>query len=180
MIAREPSTKIGHIFAELRSAVASGNLADSLETMSGKSQQVVGLRSESVFSGHKIVIDEPTSFGGTGSAPNPAEVLMAAIGASIEVTTRLYADYLGVHLASVGVELSAELNCRGFLGTDETVRAGFPMIAAKLNIVSDEKPETISDLLSIVERCCPVLDNVRHPTDVKLSVNLRRSHDSSL
>lgn len=180
MIDRKPSTKIGHLFAQLRSASSTGNPADCLETMSGKTQQVVGLRSESIFSGHNLVIDEPTSFGGTGSAPNPAEVLMAAIGASIEVTTRLYADYLGIQVTSVGVELSAELNCQGFFGTNEAVRSGFSIISAKVNIVSGEEPEVISELLAIVERCCPVLDNVRHPTDVRLSVDLARPGEPSL
>lgn len=177
---RKPSTKLGHLFAQLRSASSTGNPADCLERMSGKTQQVVGLRSESIFSGHNLVIDEPISFGGTGSAPNPAEVLMAAIGASIEVTTRLYADYLGIQIASVGVDLSAEMNCQGFFGTSDAVRSGFPTISAKVSIVSDEEPETISKLFAIAERRCPVLDNVRHPTDVRLSVDLKRSGDSPL
>ncbi|WP_192250127.1 OsmC family protein [Mesorhizobium caraganae] len=131
-----------------------------------------GLRSESRFGGLALTIDEPVSFGGTGAAPNPAEVLLAALGASIEVTVRCYADFLGMQVKSIGVELSAEMNSQGFFGTSEGVRPGFPAVSAIVQIVSDEEPEALSQLLEMAERCCPVLDNVRHPTEVLLSFDV--------
>ncbi|MER9684067.1 OsmC family protein [Mesorhizobium sp. M0184] len=169
---RQPSTKLGRLFAQLRAASSSGEPRECLETMSGRTQQVDGLRSESRFGDLALTIDEPVSFGGTGAAPNPAEVMLAALGASIEVTIRCYADFLGIQVRSIGVELSAEMNSQGFFGTSEGVRAGFPVISATVKIVSDEEPEAMSQLLEIAERCCPVLDNVRHPTEVALSFDL--------
>ncbi|MER9726633.1 MULTISPECIES: OsmC family protein [unclassified Mesorhizobium] len=173
MTERVPTSTLGQVFAQLRTASATGNPADCIEVMSGKTQQVVGLRSESIFSGHNLVIDEPISFGGTGTAPNPAEVLLAAIGASIEVTARVYAEYMGIDVTSIGVDLSAKLNSQGFFGTKEGIRSGFHHISAKVNIVSNDKPETIAELLEIVQRCCPVLDNVRAPTEVMVTIDHR-------
>ncbi|WP_172751271.1 OsmC family protein [Ensifer sp. LCM 4579] len=119
-----------------------------------------------------MTIDEPVNWGGTGTAPNPAEAMLAALGASIEVTIRCYADFLGIQVKSLGVELSAEMNSQGFFGLDASVRAGFPVISATVKIASEEEPEAISKLLEIAGRCCPVLDNVRHPTEVALSFDL--------
>ncbi|WP_198021764.1 OsmC family protein [Mesorhizobium sp. WSM3224] len=168
----QPSTELGRLFAQLRAETSSGDPRVCVETMSGRTQQVEALRSESRFSGLALTIDEPVSFGGTGAAPNPAEVMLAALGASMEVTIRCYADFLGINVKSIGVELSAQMNSQGFFGTGEGVRSGFPAISATVKIVSDEQSEAISQLLTIAERCCPVLDNIRHPTEVALSFDL--------
>ncbi|KAA3446913.1 hypothetical protein C7I87_29795 [Mesorhizobium sp. SARCC-RB16n] len=170
---RQPSTKLGRLIAQLKAEISAGDPRACIETMSGRTQQVEGLRSESRFSGLALTIDEPVSFGGTGAAPNPAEVMLAALGASMEVTIRCYADFLGISVKSIGVELSAQMNGQGFFGM-EGVRSGFPVISAIVKIVSDEQSEAISQLLKVAERCCPVLDNVRHPTEVALSFDLAK------
>ncbi|WP_034885864.1 OsmC family protein [Ensifer aridi] len=174
---RQPSTKLGRLFAQLRAASSSANPRDCLETMSGRTQQVGGLRSESQFGHLTLTIDEPVNWGGTGTAPNPAEAMLAALGASIEVTIRCYADFLGIQVKSIGVELTAEMNSQGFFGLDASVRAGFPVISATVKIASDAEPEAISKLLEIMGRCCPVLDNIRHPTEVVLSLDLLQPSD---
>lgn len=173
---RQPSTKLGQMMARLREASSGGNAGDCLEPMSGQTRQVEGLRSQAQFGDLAMVIDEPVAFGGTGMAPNPAEAMLAALGASIEVTIRCYADLMGIKVASIGVDLSGALNNRGFFGLDASVRAGFPRIGAIVRIVSEEDPEAVGELLEIAARCCPVLDNIRQPTDVALSLDLVRPH----
>lgn len=172
METRQPLSELGRRFAKFREA--SANPDESLETMSGTTRQVEGLRSETLFSGLPLTIDEPVSFGGTGKAPNPAEVMLAALGASIEVTIKCYADYLGIKVDSIGVELTAELNTQGFFGTNAAVRSGFPSISARVKIVSDEEAKVVSKLIEIANRFCPVLDNVKHPTDVALTLDIAR------
>ena len=61
-----------------------------------ETRQAEGLRSEARARHLRFTIDEPTEFGGTDSAPNPAEVALAALGASLEVTCRVFADYMGI------------------------------------------------------------------------------------
>ncbi|MBP1888329.1 OsmC family protein [Sinorhizobium mexicanum] len=175
MDSRQPLSELGRRFATFRDA--SANPDECLETMSGTTRQVGGLRSESLFSGLPLTIDEPVSFGGTGKAPNPAEVMLAALGASIEVTMRCYADYFGIVVESIGVELTAELNTQGFFGTSPAVRSGFRSISARVKIVSEEEPHVISKLIEIANRFCPVLDNVRHPTEVTLTLDIARTGD---
>ncbi|UVK49008.1 OsmC family protein (plasmid) [Mesorhizobium sp. AR07] len=126
-----------------------------------------------------MTIDEPVSFGGSGQAPNPAEVMLAALGASLEVTIRCYAEYLNITVDSVGVDLSAELDTQGFFGINAHVRAGFPLITAKVNIVSSEEIEVISDLLEIASSLCPVLDNVKNPTNVYIELDIRKPGDAT-
>lgn len=169
---RQPISELGRLFAKFRAASASGNPRDYLETASGTTRQVEGLRSESLFSDLPLTIDEPVSFGGTGKAPNPAEVLLAAIGASMEVTIRCYADYMGISVESLSVKLSAEMNTQGFYGLNADVRSGFSSISAKVKIVSNEQSDVLLELFERASRFCPVLDNVRHPTEVALSLDI--------
>ena len=163
---------LGELMRKFRDVALRGNPADCAEPMSGVTRQVQGLKSEGTFSGLKIVIDEPVIFGGTGSAPNPAEVALAALGASMEVTFRCYAEYLGVPVKSISVALSGALDSRGFFGTDPSIRCGFGPVEATVTVESSAPTEKLEQLLAHVNKCCPVLDVFRSPT----TVNLRLSH----
>ena len=71
-----------------------------------------------------IVADEPAELLGTNSAPNPQELLMAAFNACIMVGYVATASVMGVRLDSVDIETEGELNLRGFLGMDASVKPG--------------------------------------------------------
>lgn len=51
-----------------------------------------GLRSEATTSGFALVMDEPVKVGGTGTGPNPYDLLSAALAGCTSMTLRLYAD----------------------------------------------------------------------------------------
>jgi uncharacterized OsmC-like protein len=141
-----------------------------LEHYGGTTRQVEGLRSEAVFGQHRFTIDEPQPYGG-GSAANPAEILLGAVGASIEVTTRIYAELLGIPLRGVSTRLSGTLDLRGFFATDESVRAGFDRIDITVEIDSPAAADDIARLLQKVERGCPMLDVVRGATSIRLTTS---------
>lgn len=162
---------LGELMRQFRGVALRGNPAECAEPMSGVTRQVEGLKSEGTFGGLKIVIDEPVVFGGTGSAPNPAEVALAALGASMEVTLRCYAEALGVPVQSISVALSGALDARGFFGTDPSVRPGFGPISATVTVESSASPEQVQALIKQVNQCCPVLDVFRSPQTVNVSLN---------
>ena len=147
-----------------------GQPEQCLERYRGTTRQVSGLRSEARFGKFTFTIDEPAGFGGTDTAANPAEVLLGALGASLEVTTRVYAAYLGIPLEGVSVELAGNLDIRGFFDTDPAVRSGFDAIEAKIRIKSSASEADVARLLAKVERCCPVLETIRNGTPARLNV----------
>lgn len=157
---------LGELMRTLRGVALRGNPAECAEPMSGVTRQVTGLKSEATFGGLRMTIDEPVVFGGTGAAPNPAEAALAALGASMEVTFRCYAEYLGIPVNSISVALSGALDSRGFFGTDPSVRAGFGSIDATITVESSASAAQLEQLLTHVNNCCPVLDLFRAPTPV--------------
>lgn len=60
-----------------------------------------GLRSEATTSGFELVMDEPERAGGTGTGPNPYDLLSAALAGCTSMTLRLYADRKGWPLEGV-------------------------------------------------------------------------------
>ena len=146
---------LGELMRNLRGVALRGNPAECAEPMSGVTRQVVGLKSEAVFGELKMVIDEPVVFGGTGSAPNPAEAALAALGASMEVTLRCWAEYLQIPVTSISVALSGALDSRGFFATDPSVRSGFGHISATVRVDSPASTEQLDQLLSRYNNVAP-------------------------
>lgn len=77
--------------------------------------RIAGFANEaSTPAGHIILLDEPASIGGGGAAPDPAEYLLAAVGASLSVTLTAHAAMRGLVLDHVRVDLTAVMDGRAF------------------------------------------------------------------
>src|SRR5690606_2782972 len=81
--------------------------------------------SEWIARRHKIVADEPYELLGTDSAPNPQELLMAAVNACMTVGYIAQAAVRGITLATCRIEMEGELDLRGFLGLDTDIPNGY-------------------------------------------------------
>jgi len=121
-----------------------------------------------------IVIDEPPAFGGTDRGPNPAELLLVALGACQELTLAFLAEQLGLQIESIEVEVQGELDLRGFLGIDRAVRPGFQRIEMTVHITSPEPEERLRDLLDLADQLCPVSDMLRQPVPTEAILEVSR------
>jgi uncharacterized OsmC-like protein len=151
--------------------------AQFVEPQTVETRQASGLRSEAKVRHHLVTIDEPTDFGGTDSAPNPYEVALAGLGASLEVTTRVYADYLDIPIKSIGTSIRGDLNLRGFLDLSPDAPSGPERIDVVLRIETDASDSDIERLMRQVHRSCPVLGLVRDPTPIDVRIE-RGDHKS--
>jgi uncharacterized OsmC-like protein/pimeloyl-ACP methyl ester carboxylesterase len=68
-------------------------------TGEGRFQQVVEVGR------HRLIADEPESYGGLGSGPSPYDLLSAALGTCTSMTLQLYAEHKGWQLPSFTVEV---------------------------------------------------------------------------
>ena len=68
-------------------------------TGQGRFQQVIETGA------HRLVADEPETFGGLGSGPSPYDLLSAALGACTSMTFALYAERKGWRLPPFVVEM---------------------------------------------------------------------------
>ena len=107
---------------------------------------------------HGFAIDEPATLGGDDTGANPVEHLLAALGACQVISYQVWAAKLGLALDGITVDLTGDLDVRGFFGVDEQVRPGFNTIHVDAHLTGPETPEAYRELTALVERHCPVLD----------------------
>ena len=69
-----------------------------------------------------------------------------------------------------GVE--GDLDLRGFLGFDDSVRLGFTRIRLFVTLRGPEPPERYDELVTSVNRHCPVLDIVANSVPVEREVKI--------
>ena len=144
--------------------------ADAAAVFGATTRQIAGLRSEAAVRDFRLTLDEPPALGGADAGPNPVELLLVALGASQEITYRLYAEALGIPLNHVSVRVEGKLDLRGFFAVDEAVRPGYDEICAVVEIDSPASAEEIERLKATVERHCPVLDILRKATPTRLEL----------
>ena len=162
--------KYKHIVESLQTAFTI-NPESAKANFSASSKLISGLKCESISRGFKTIIDEPESLGGSNLGPSPVELALAALGACQEITYRLYADKLGIPLKKIEVDLSGNLDFKGFLALDDNIRPGYLGINVTVNIESTASDAEIDKLKDIVNAHCPVLDLFSNKTPVNISVN---------
>ena len=107
-----------------------------------------------------ILVDEPPELGGRDSALNPVELVLGALGTCQEIMYSAYAAVMGITLDKVRVELKGRLDLQGLFALDASVPPGFTKISYETSIESPADPDTIRELMTIVEAHCPVLDTL--------------------
>lgn len=117
-----------------------------------KSYDLLGKSYERDF---RIAADEPHELLGRNSAPNPQELLMAALNACMSVGYVVTAAAKGVTVRSLEIETTGELDLRGFLGLDENVNPGYDEVHYTVRIDADGSPEQMEEIHQTVLRTSP-------------------------
>lgn len=111
----------------------------------------------------QTVIDEPLELLGTNTAPNPQEMLMAALNACMMVGYVVGAAVEGITLEKVEIETRGELDLRGFLGIDPNVRPGYESMQYTVRIKGNGTPQQFAKIHDTVRRTSPNYFNVAQP-----------------
>ncbi len=99
--------------------------------------------------------DEPAGLGGSDTAPNPVEQLLAALGNCLAVGYAANASAAGIAIEDLKINLSGDLDLRTFLGLAEA-NAGYETIQVSVDLTSDATPEQLAQLHDKVVGSSPV------------------------
>jgi len=108
----------------------------------------------------EITADEPVELLGTNEAPNPQELLLAAMNACMTVGYVATAAMMGVKLTSLQIRASGALDLRGFLGLDGSVKPGYDAIDYEIIVEGDGTPEQFEQIHAAVIKTSPNRWNV--------------------
>jgi uncharacterized OsmC-like protein len=115
------------------------------------------------------------AIGGLHDAPNPGEVLCAALAACQDATLRMVADLLGVKLRQVEVEVTGKVDVRGSMAVDREAAVGFQSMQCKVRFEAapGTPPELCQRLIAQAERSCINLHTLRAGVPVESSFEVR-------
>jgi uncharacterized OsmC-like protein len=131
-----------------------------------------GTRVELRAGAFEFAADEPVSVGGTGTAANPVQLALAALGSCQAITYRYWAEQLGLRLEQVTISVEADFDTGAFFGFPGS---GTPAPSAVRCAVTLEGPETddrYRELIAAVDEHCPVLDLFTRSVPVERNVTM--------
>jgi uncharacterized OsmC-like protein len=121
------------------------------------------LGGERIARSHKIIADEPLELLGGDSAPNPQELLMAAVNACMMVGYVAGASLKGIDLESVEIRTRGQLDLRGFLGLDEAVAPGYDQVDYEVRIKGEGTRAEFEEIHQTVMKTSPNYFNLSRP-----------------
>lgn len=114
--------------------------------------------------------DEPPVLLGTNAGPNAVEAVLHALASCLAVGFIYNAAALGITVDALDFRLEGELDLRGFLGLSDQVRPGYEGIRLIYRVQTNAPREKVEELCAYVQRTSPVLDIIRNPVPVTITL----------
>jgi len=117
-----------------------------------------------------LVGDEPPVLLGHNAGPNAVELVLTSLANCLGVGFIYNAAAQGIKVESLEFSLEGDLDLRAFLGVTEEVRPGYEGIQVKYRVKADAPRERLETLCEYVQKTSPVLDIVRNPVPVTVTM----------
>jgi uncharacterized OsmC-like protein len=114
--------------------------------------------------------DEPDVLLGQDNGANPVEYVLHALAGCLTTSLVYHASARGYKIERVSSKFEGDLDLRGFLGIDSSVRNGYSEIRVEFDIEGDFTEEQKQEILQYGPRFSPVFDIVTNPVQVKLNL----------
>lgn len=111
-------------------------------------------------------VDEPVALGGSDTAPNPAELLLDAVGTCLSIGYVLNAAARGIELKALELDVEGDIDIGVFAGVVEEGNPGYSQIRVRANVENDATPEALQALHDHVVRTSPICSTVARPVAV--------------
>jgi len=108
-------------------------------------------------------IDEPLELGGTNRHANPQEVLLAALNACMTVGYVAACTLEGIEIEALRFETSGDIDLRGFLGLDPSVKPGYDALSYTVYLTAKATPAQLEKVHDFVCRTSPNRFNLAQP-----------------
>jgi uncharacterized OsmC-like protein len=111
----------------------------------------------------RIYVDEPLELCGTNRHPNPQETLFAALNACMMMGYVACCALEGIELEELRIETEGDIDLRGFLGIDATVKPGYDQLRYTVHVKGNATPEQFEKIHRTVMATSPNYFNLRNP-----------------
>jgi putative redox protein len=122
---------------------------------------------EVIIGKHHFYVDEPADLGGTESAPDPYDYLLAALGACTSMTIGLYARKKQIPLEAVTVSLTHSRIHAEDCADCETKNGLLDRIEVQVQLTGSLSDEEHAKLMEIAGKC-PVHRTLKSEINIRL------------
>jgi len=113
-----------------------------------------------------VTVDEPAFMGGVDNAPAPPEMLLSALAGCVTVGIATNAAMFGVPIDAIDIDLEADIDVRGMLGHDKSVRNGITDIRYTVTIQSPASEEQVRRVKETIDRKSVIRDTLANPVNI--------------
>ncbi len=114
-----------------------------------------------------IKVDEPLQLCGTNQYANPQEHLLASLNACMIVGYSACCAHEGVELEELRIETDGDIDLRGFLGLDATVKPGYDQLRYTVHIKGKGTPDQFEKIHRTVMATSPNYFNLSSSVPLK-------------
>ncbi|HEY4909162.1 MAG TPA: OsmC family protein, partial [Methylomirabilota bacterium] len=104
--------------------------------------------------------------GGVDASPTAAESLVAALAGCLTSGIAANAALFDVPIAGIDIDMEADIDFRGLLGHDKSVRNGFSDIRYTVTIRSPASEAQVRKCKETIDRKSPVGDTIANPVNI--------------
>ena len=119
------------------------------------------------------IVDEPKGALGDDTAPNPVEVVLAALGSCLAVGIQANAVARGWQVRKIEIDLEGDVIASGVWGTGDLSPKplGLHAVRATARVEADgATPAEIDDLVAHSAKWSPVVNTVQNPVSVAIKM----------
>ena len=113
-----------------------------------------------------LMTDAPPGLGGVDSGPAAVETLLIALAGCVTSGIAANAALFEVPIDALDVEMEADIDLRGLLGHDKSVRNGFSDIRYTVTIQSPAAEDKVRRCKETIDRKSPVRDTLASPANI--------------
>ena len=128
---------------------------------------------EEIAKDFTIKVDEPLQLCGTNQYANPQEHLLAALNACMIVGYSAACAHQGIEIEELRIETEGDIDLRGFLGLDSTVKPGYDQLRYTVYIKGSGTPEQFENIHRTVMATSPNYFNLASAVPLKSRLVLK-------
>jgi uncharacterized OsmC-like protein len=120
-----------------------------------------------------VTADHPAVLVGQDNGPTPAELLLNALGSCLMAGLGNIAAARGIELRGVRCTVEGDIDLRGLLGIDGSVRNGFEAIRVVFSVDGEAEADKLAALVGQSQKRSAVFDVLTRGTSVSVEVSER-------
>jgi uncharacterized OsmC-like protein len=113
-----------------------------------------------------LMTDAPPGLGGVDSGPAAIETLLIALAGCVTSGIAANAALFDVPIDGLDVDMEGDIDLRGLLGHDKSIRNGFSDIRFTVTIRSSAPEEKVRRCKETIDRKSPVRDTLAKPANI--------------